>query len=80
MSDTKDKSSCKNQSSGKLCIQMKNIGGDHKGTTIIDERIKIDKTVNNEQTLSTTNPIIIGKSQDTCQTSENELKRVRKFH
>ena len=80
MSDTTDKSSCKSQSPGKLIIQMKNIEGDHIGTTIIDDRIKIDNTVNNEPMLPSTNPIIIVKGQDTCQTSENELKRVRKLH
>ena len=72
MSDTTDKSSCKSQSPGKLTIQIKNIEGDHKGTIITDARIKLDKTVTNESTLPTTNPIIIGKS-------ENESKRVRKL-
>ena len=71
-----DNSSCKSQSSEKLIIQIKNIEGDLKVTPIINEGIKFDKTINNEHTLPTANPIITGKSQDTCQTSENELKRV----
>ena len=78
MSDKDKTSSCENRSSRKLIIQTNPPEADYRGTTIIGERKTFDETVNTEPRLPTTNLITIGKGYDSCQSSENELKRVRK--
>ena len=78
MSDKEEIPNCKNRSSRKSIIQTNPLEVDYKETTIIGERKAIDETVNTEQRLPTTNLIIIGKGNDSCQSSEYELKIVSK--
>ena len=78
MSDKEKIPNCENSSSRKSIIQTNPLEVDYKEPTIIGERKAIDETVNAEQRLPTTNLIIIGEGNESCQSSQNELKIVSK--